>query len=74
MVPDEHIVVIVVVAVVVAVVVVVPTLTRIIKSVVTGQAPVTMQLKNTSGKTTNKPTVVHAYVTADTINAFTRNI
>ena len=37
-------------AVVVVVVVVVLTLTRIIKSVVTGQAPVTLELSNTPGK------------------------
>ena len=35
----------------VVVVVVVLTLTRIIKSVVTGQAPVTLELRNTLGKT-----------------------
>ena len=34
----------------VVVVVVVLTLTRIIKSVVTGQAPVTLELRNTPGK------------------------
>ena len=34
------------------VVVVVLTLTRIIKSVVTGQAPVTLELRNTPGKNT----------------------
>ena len=67
-------VVVVLVVVVVVAVVVVPTLTRIIKSVITGQAPVTMPLRNTPGKTTNKPIVVHAYVTADAINAFARNI
>ena len=39
-----------VVAAAVVVVVVVPTLTRIIKSVVTGQAPVTLELRNTPGK------------------------
>ena len=38
------------VVVVVVVVVVVLTLTRIIKSVVTGQAPVTLELRNTPGK------------------------
>ena len=38
------------VVVVVVVVVVVLTLTRIIKSVVTGQAPVTLEWRNTSGK------------------------
>ena len=37
--------------VVVVVVVVVLTLTRIIKSVVTGQAPVSLELRNTRGKT-----------------------
>ena len=36
---------------VIIVVVVVLTLTRIIKSVVTGQAPVTLELRNTPGKT-----------------------
>ena len=40
---------------VVVVVVVVLTLTRIIKSVVTGQAPVTLELRNTPGKNTNNP-------------------
>ena len=34
----------------IAIVVVVLTLTRIIKSVVTGQAPVTLRLRNTPGK------------------------
>ena len=37
------------------VVVVVLTLTRIIKSVVTAQAPVTLELRNTLGKNTNNP-------------------
>ena len=37
------------------VVVVVLTLTRIIKSVVTGQAPVTLELRNTPGKTLHNP-------------------
>ena len=37
------------------VVVVVLTLTRIIKSVVTGQAPVTLELRNTPGKNTHNP-------------------
>ena len=41
--------------VVVVVVVVVLTLTRIIKSVVTGQAPVTLELRNTPGKNTHNP-------------------
>ena len=42
--------------------VVILTLTRIIKSVVTGQAPVTLELRNTPGKK-HKPKVVHAYIT-----------
>ena len=54
--------------------VVVLTLTRIIKSVVTGQAPVTLELGNTPGKNTNKPKVVHASITADAIHASTRNL
>ena len=54
-------------------VVVVLTLTRMIKSVVTGQAPVTLGLRNTPGKK-NKPKVVHAYVTATAIHASTRNM
>ena len=56
------------------VVVVVFTLTRIIKSVVTGQAPVTLELRKTPGKTHTQPKVVHAYITADAIHASTRNI
>ena len=40
---------------VVVVVVVVLTLTRIIKSVVSGQAPVTLELRNTPGKNTHNP-------------------
>ena len=55
------------------IVVVVLTVTRIIKSVVTGQAPVTLELKNTLGEK-HKPKVVHAYITADAIHASTRNI
>ena len=43
------------------VVFVVLTLTRIIKSVATRQAPVTLELRNTLGNNTNKPKVVHAY-------------
>ena len=39
----------------IVVVVVVLTLTRIIKSVVTGQAPVTLELRNTPGKNTHNP-------------------
>ena len=56
------------------VVVVVLTLTRIFKSVVTGQAPVTLELRNTPGKTHTQPKVVHACITADAIHASTRNI
>ena len=56
------------------VVVVVLTLTRIIKSVVTGQAPVTLELRSTPGKTHTQPMVVHAYITADAIHASTRNV
>ena len=55
------------------VVVVVLTLTRIIKSVVTGQAPVTLELRNAPGKTHTQPKVVHAYITADAIHASTRD-
>ena len=47
--------------------VVVLTLTRIIKSVVTGQAPVTLELRNTLGKKQKQPKVVHAYITSDAI-------
>ena len=54
-------------------IVVVLTLTRIIKSVVTGQAPVTLEQRNTPEKK-HKPKVVHAYITADAIRAATRNI
>ena len=66
-----------VVVVVVVFVVVVLTLTRIMKSVVPGQAPVTLllrELRSTPGKNTNKPRVVHAYITAGAIHASTRNI
>ena len=38
------------------------TLTRIIKSVVPGQAPVTLENKNTRGKKENKPNAVHVYI------------
>ena len=54
--------------------VVVLTLTRIIKSVVTGQASVTLELRNTLGKKHKQPKVAHAYITADAIHASTRNI
>ena len=53
--------------------VVVLTLTRIIKSVVTGHVPVTLELRNTPGKHT-QPKVVHAYITADAVHASTRNL
>ena len=43
------------VVVVVVVVIVVSTLTRMIKSVVTGQAPVTLELRNIPGKNTHNP-------------------
>ena len=45
-----------------------------IKSLVTEQAPVTLELRNTPGKNTNKPKAVHAYITADAIHVSTRNI
>ena len=35
---------------------------------VTGQAPFTLELRNTLGKNTNNPNVVHAYITADAIH------
>ena len=59
---------------IVVVVVVVLTFTRMIKSVVTGQAPVTLELRNTPGKTHTQPKVVRGYITADAIHASTRNI
>ena len=56
-------------------VVVVVELTRTIKSVVTGQAPVNLELRNTPGKNTNNPRWhTHIYTTADAIHASTRNI
>ena len=54
--------------------VVVLTLTRITKFVVTGQAPVTLELRNTPEKKHKQPKVVHAYIAADAIHASTRNI
>ena len=54
------------------VVVVVLTLTSIIKSVITGQAPVTGAEEYPREK--HKPKVVHAYIIADAIHASTRNI
>ena len=63
------------VVVAVVVVVVVLTLTRVIKSVVTGQAPVTLDgAEEYPKENTNKPKVVHAYITADAIHSSTRNI
>ena len=56
------------------IVVVVLTLTRIIKSVVRGQAPVTLELKKYPREKHKQPKVVHAYITADAIHASTRNI
>ena len=44
-------------------------LTRVIKCVVTGQAPVTLEWNNTSGKKRNKPKVVHAYGSATPLSA-----
>ena len=52
---------------------VVLTLTCIIKSVVTGQAPVTLELRISQGKTQTKG-VVHAYITTDAIHASTKNM
>ena len=49
---------------------------RLIKSVVTGQAPVTFELRNTQRKNTNKQrwyTHTSWYITADTIHASARN-
>ena len=44
------------------------TLVRTIKPVVTGQAPVTLERKNTpEGKTTSKRKVLHAYIIAEAI-------
>ena len=64
----------VVVVVVVVVAVVVLTLTLIVKSVVAGQAPVTLELRNTSGKQTYEQNVVQACITVDAIHAPTKNI
>ena len=55
-------------------VVVVLKFTPIIQSVVAGQAPVTLELENTPGDSTNKPNVVHACITVDAIHAPTRNL
>ena len=59
--------------VVVVVVVVVLTLTRIIKSVFTGQAPVS-GAEECPREKHKQPKVVHAYITADAIHASTRNM
>ena len=57
------------------VVAVVLTLTRIFKSVVTGQAPVTLEWRNAPGKKTQtKAKVVHANTTADATHASARNV
>ena len=63
------VVVLVVAAVVVVVVFVVVTFTRIISSVVTGQAQVPLEWKNTTGKNTSKPKAVHAYIIAEAVHA-----
>ena len=56
-------------------VVVVLTFTRIIKSVVRGQAPVTLEWRNTPReKTQTKRKVVHAYIIADANKASARKI
>ena len=65
--------VVVAVVVVVVVVVVVLTLPRIIQSVVMGQAPVTLELRNTPRENANGRKVVQAYITADAIHASNRN-
>ena len=59
-----------------SIVVVVLTLTRIVKSVLTRQAPVTLELRYTPGKKhkENKGGSLHAYIRADAIHAFTRDI
>ena len=44
------------------------TLPPIIRFVVPGQAPVTLELRNTSRKK-HKQKVVHAYITADAVHA-----
>ena len=44
-----------------------------IKSVVTEQAPVTLELRNIPGKQ-HEPKVVHACITADAIHVSTRNL
>ena len=68
------VVVVVVVVIVVVVVVVVLTSTRTIKSVITGQVPVTLELRNTRVKKKIQPKVVHAYITADTSCLYQKHI
>ena len=58
---------------IVVVVVFLTILSRRIKSVVTGQAPITLEM-NTPGKAHTQPKVVHAYITADAIHASTKNM
>ena len=41
---------------------------------VTGQAPVTLNLRNTPREKAQQPKMVHAYITADAIHASARNI
>ena len=54
--------------------VVVLTSTRIIKSVVTGQAPVTLELRNTQEKNRNQKWYTHTNIIADAIHASARKI
>ena len=68
------VVVVVFVVVVVVVIVVVLTTSRIIKHVVTGQAPVTLEMRNTPWKETHQLKVVHAYISADANHASIRNM
>ena len=60
------------IVVVFVVVIVVLILTRIIKSVVTGQPPVTLEWRNVPGQNNTKQKVVHAYITADAIHTSAR--
>ena len=53
---------------------VVLTLTRIITSVVTGQAAVTLELNNTPEKNTSKRKVVHAYIIYQVIHVSAKTI
>ena len=54
--------------------VVVLTLTRIVKHEVTGQAPVTLGWKSTSGNIQTKQNVIHAHNIADPIHASARKL